>query len=104
MLQDGPRPLERVTLCKAWVDEATSALDSTNEKLIQAALEPLLSGRTSLIIAHRQSTIQKANRIVSIDLGRIVEVGDHRTLLERHGLYARLYEQQTSHASAGSAP
>ena len=63
-----------------------------------------LSGRTSLIIAHRQSTIQKANRIVSIDLGRIVEVGDHRTLLERHGLYARLYEQQTSHASAGSAP
>jgi ATP-binding cassette, subfamily B, bacterial len=84
------------------LDEATSALDSTNEKLIQAALEPLLAGRTSLIIAHRLSTIQKANRIVSIEQGRIVEIGNHRTLLERRGLYARLYEQQMSHASANS--
>jgi ATP-binding cassette subfamily B protein len=83
------------------LDEATSALDSTNERLIQAALEPLLAGRTSLIIAHRLSTIQKANRIVSIDQGRIVEVGNHRTLLERRGLYARLYEQQMSHAAVG---
>jgi ATP-binding cassette subfamily B protein len=76
------------------LDEATSALDSTNERLIQAALEPLLKGRTSLIIAHRLSTIQKADRIVSIEQGRIVEIGNHRTLLERRGLYARLYEQQ----------
>ncbi len=76
------------------LDEATSALDSTNERLIQAALEPLLAGRTSLIIAHRLSTIQKADRIVSIDRGRIVEVGSHESLLERRGLYARLYEQQ----------
>jgi ABC-type multidrug transport system fused ATPase/permease subunit len=82
------------------LDEATSALDSTNERLIQAALEPLLAGRTSLIIAHRLSTIQKANRIVSIDQGRIVEIGNHRTLLERRGLYARLYEQQMSHGTA----
>jgi ATP-binding cassette subfamily B protein len=82
------------------LDEATSSLDSTNERLIQAALEPLLAGRTSLIIAHRLSTIQKANRIVSIDHGRIVEIGNHRTLLEQRGLYARLYEQQMS--SAGS--
>jgi len=59
-----------------------------------------LAGRTSLIIAHRLSTIQKANRIVSIDHGRIVEVGNHRTLLERRGLYAQLYEQQMSSAAA----
>lgn len=85
------------------LDEATSALDSANERLIQAALEPLLSGRTSLIIAHRLSTIQKANRIVSIDQGRIVEVGNHRTLLERRGLYARLYEQQMAVPSGSSS-
>ena len=83
------------------LDEATSSLDSANERLIQAALEPLLAGRTSLIIAHRLSTIQKANRIVSIDQGRIVEVGNHRTLLEKRGLYARLYAQQMSSAVAG---
>lgn len=82
------------------LDEATSALDSTNERLIQAALEPLLAGRTSLIIAHRLSTIQKANRIVSLEQGRIVEVGNHRSLLERRGLYARLYEQQMASSSA----
>jgi ATP-binding cassette, subfamily B, bacterial len=86
------------------LDEATSALDSTNERLIQAALEPLLAGRTSLIIAHRLSTIQKANRIVSIDQGRIVEVGSHHALLERRGLYARLYEQQMSSGSAAAPP
>jgi ATP-binding cassette subfamily B protein len=86
------------------LDEATSALDSTNERLIQAALEPLLAGRTSLIIAHRLSTIQRANRIVSIDQGRIVEVGNHRTLLERRGLYARLYEQQMSGAASEAGP
>jgi ATP-binding cassette subfamily B protein len=87
------------------LDEATSSLDSTNERLIQAALEPLLAGRTSLIIAHRLSTIQKANRIVSIDHGRIVEIGNHRTLLEQRGLYARLYEQQmSSSASELAAP
>jgi len=86
------------------LDEATSALDSTNERLIQAALEPLLAGRTSLIIAHRLSTIQRANRIVSIDQGRIVEVGNHRTLLERRGLYARLYEQQMASAESGTGP
>jgi ATP-binding cassette subfamily B protein len=85
------------------LDEATSSLDSTNERLIQAALEPLLAGRTSLIIAHRLSTIQKANRIVSIDQGRIVEVGNHRTLLERRGLYARLYEQQMAVPTGSSS-
>jgi ATP-binding cassette subfamily B protein len=86
------------------LDEATSSLDSTNERLIQAALEPLLSGRTSLIIAHRLSTIQKANRIVSIDQGRIVEIGNHRTLLEQRGLYARLYEQQMTSRAVGELP
>lgn len=83
------------------LDEATSALDSANERLIQSALEPLLAGRTSLIIAHRLSTIEKAHRIVSIDHGRIVEMGSHRTLLEQRGLYARLYEQQMSLVRAG---
>jgi ATP-binding cassette, subfamily B, bacterial len=85
------------------LDEATSALDSTNERLIQAALEPLLKGRTSLIIAHRLSTIQKADRIVSIEQGRIVEIGNHRTLLERRGLYARLYEQQMASGTSRAA-
>jgi ATP-binding cassette subfamily B protein len=81
------------------LDEATSSLDSANERLIQAALEPLLEGRTSLMIAHRLSTIQKANRIVSLDQGRIVEIGSHHALLERRGLYARLYEQQMASAA-----
>ena len=86
------------------LDEATSSLDSTNERLIQAALEPLLAGRTSLIIAHRLSTIQKADRIVSIDQGRIVEVGSHASLIERRGLYARLYEQQFGATVEGGRP
>lgn len=76
------------------LDEATSALDAENERLIQAALTPLLAGRTSLIIAHRLSTIQSANRIVLLENGKIAEVGDHRSLLERRGPYARLYSAQ----------
>lgn len=76
------------------LDEATSHLDSQSEALIQAALEPLLHGRTSVVIAHRLSTILVADKILVIDKGRVVEQGVHRELLSQGGLYATLYETQ----------
>jgi ATP-binding cassette subfamily B protein len=76
------------------LDEATSSLDTTSERLVQAALEPLMEGRTTLAIAHRLSTILSADVIFVVDRGRIVERGTHDELLETGGLYARLYEQQ----------
>jgi ATP-binding cassette subfamily B protein len=76
------------------LDEATSSLDSSNEALIQAALEPLLAHRTSLVIAHRLSTIRKAHRIVVLEQGHIVQVGTHDGLIAEGGLYAKLYEEQ----------
>jgi subfamily B ATP-binding cassette protein MsbA len=76
------------------LDEATSALDSESERHVQAALEVLMRGRTTLVIAHRLSTIEKANRIVVLDSGRIAEIGSHRELLERGGIYAKLYRIQ----------
>jgi len=76
------------------LDEATSHLDSQSEALIQAALEPLLSGRTSLVIAHRLSTILAADQILVLDEGCLVEQGTHVELLARGGLYAHLYETQ----------
>ncbi len=76
------------------LDEATSALDSQSEHHVRAALERLMQGRTTLVIAHRLSTIEKADRIVALQKGRIAEIGTHRELLARDGIYANLYRIQ----------
>jgi len=82
------------------LDEATSALDSESERHVQAALETLMQGRTTLVIAHRLSTIEKADRIVVLQKGEIVEIGTHRELLARDGVYAQLYRIQFAAISA----
>ena len=76
------------------LDEATSHLDSVSEQLIQAAFEKLLRGRTSLVIAHRLSTVLTADKVLVLDSGRIAEQGTHAELLDRGGLYASLYHRQ----------
>jgi ATP-binding cassette subfamily B protein len=78
------------------LDEATSSLDTVSERLVQAALEPLMKGRTTIAIAHRLSTILAADVIFVVDQGRITEQGTHDELLARGGTYSRLYEQQFS--------
>ena len=85
ILQDAPILL---------LDEATSALDAESEAAVQEALETVMSGRTTLVIAHRLATVQKADRILVLDQGRIVEEGTHAALLAKGGLYARLAELQ----------
>jgi subfamily B ATP-binding cassette protein MsbA len=87
------------------LDEATSALDSESERHVQAALETLMQGRSSLIIAHRLSTIETADRIVALDQGRIAEVGNHRELMAKNGIYAKLYRIQYAmeHEREGAA-
>ena len=72
------------------LDEATSALDNKTEAYVQASLEKLSKGRTTLIIAHRISTIQKADKIIVLEQGKIVEAGTHQELLEKQGYYFRL--------------
>jgi subfamily B ATP-binding cassette protein MsbA len=76
------------------LDEATSALDTESEALVQAALERLMHGRTSFIIAHRLSTVRGADRILVVQNGRIAEDGPHEALLARNGAYARLVQHQ----------
>ena len=94
---------QRIAIARAFLknapilllDEATSALDTESEAQVQAALERLMAGRATLLIAHRLSTVKGADRIYVIDQGRVVETGDHTTLLRnRSGLYARLAQAQ----------
>ena len=76
------------------LDEATSALDNTTEILIQQSLDELCKGRTTLVVAHRLSTIKNADEIAVIAGGEIIEQGNHEALLEQGGAYAKLYRQQ----------
>ena len=76
------------------LDEATSSVDSYTELIIQKGLEQLLENRTSIIIAHRLSTVRNADRILVIEHGEIVEVGNHISLMEKGGRYSHLYKMQ----------
>jgi subfamily B ATP-binding cassette protein MsbA len=82
------------------LDEATSALDSESERLVQQALETLMRGRTSLVIAHRLATVERADRIVVLEGGRVAQQGTHAELLRRGGLYAKLHALQFSEIAA----
>jgi subfamily B ATP-binding cassette protein MsbA len=93
---------QRIAIARAFLkdapilllDEATSALDTESEAQVHAALERLMAGRTTLLIAHRLSTVKACDRIYVIDQGRVVEVGDHKSLAAKRGLYARLAKAQ----------
>ena len=99
-ISQGQRQL--LTIARAFVanpeililDEATSSVDTRTERLIQSAMNRLLKGRTSFVVAHRLSTIRDANQILVMDKGNIVETGNHDSLLKQEGLYASLYNSQ----------
>jgi ATP-binding cassette, subfamily B, bacterial len=102
---------QRISIARAMLknapilllDEATSALDAQSEHVVQAALERAMQGRTTLVIAHRLATIQKADRIVVLDKGRLVESGTHEALVAQGGVYAKLAALQFGAASGSSA-
>jgi subfamily B ATP-binding cassette protein MsbA len=85
------------------LDEATSALDSESESLVQAALHNLMTGRTVFVIAHRLSTVRRADRIVVIENGTIADIGAHEELMRKFGTYRRLYDLQFSNADVPKA-
>jgi subfamily B ATP-binding cassette protein MsbA len=101
---------QRIAIARAFLkdapilllDEATSALDTESEAQVQAALKRLMAGRTTLLIAHRLSTVRGADRIYVIDQGRIVETGDHTSLMKARGLYARLAKSQDLEAETAA--
>ena len=103
---------QRIALARAFLrdpellllDEATSALDAASEKAIQEALDRLMQGRTSLVIAHRLSTVRSADRIAVMESGHIVEIGDHETLMAQGGRYRELVEHQLEGTSGSATP
>ena len=103
---------QRVAIARAFLadspililDEATSSLDSESEQLIQAAMERLMVGRTTIVIAHRLSTVRALDRLLVFDKGRVVEEGTHAELVRRDGgIYRRLFEKQALDLTKGLA-
>ena len=104
MLSGGQK--QRISIARVFLknppivilDEATSSIDTRTELKVQAAFQNIMEGRTSFIVAHRLSTIQNATTILVMEQGKIIEQGNHQTLLSRNGFYAKLYHSQFANA------